>query len=556
MIMRHNSRGAATTALVLMAALLGPTAVRAEDAPPAANSVDLDTLEVPRNNTAWIKSTYLSALKSPLPQRIFGLGAVPPIIPQYSESDNKHGKLGAYHPSGPTPTRTNAFFQPLGTNGRSCVTCHQPPDGMSVSAKGIKKRFDKTRGRDPIFAPVDGANCPDLVPESLTSGALIGGLRGKGKKAFKKAYSLLLDKGLIRIFLPEPTPLPGVDNPIVDWEVVHDPYGCNANDSPYAHDGDGNRLFSMHRRPLITANLKFKHKVGQQIMWDGREPDLESQAIHATMGHAQATEAQVEKAAAAGKFKEIVAFELDFFSAQAKDKRAKRLDDAGAKGGPVYLAEHEPAPAAPGGTVFDEYDNWASQPEARRSIERGERLFQGRGTSVDYSGAPNPSGRFLISKVAGLNDVVLPSGPIGDIANGSCAGCHAMPHAGNDVFPGNKPAPGGIFDIGVGGQASGFGGPAPSKDLSIFKLTCKAPHKFYGTAVLYTNDPGRAMHTGKCEDIGTSTAPQMRALHHEPYFRDGSAETLEDVVAFYDRRFKIGYTKEQMRDLVGFLNAL
>ena len=131
-----------------------------------------------------------------------------------------------------------------------------------------------------------------------------------------------------------------------------------------------------------------------------------------------------------------------------------------------------------------------------------------------------------------------------------------MPHAGNDVFPGNKPAPGGIFDIGVGGQASGLGGPSPSKDLPVFKLTCEKPHKFYGTTVLYTNDPGRAMHTGKCEDIGTSTAPQMRALHHEPYFRDGSAETLEDVVAFYDRRFKIGYTKEQMHDLVGFLNAL
>ena len=339
MITRHNGRNAATTALVLMAALLGPTAVRAEGAPPSANSIDLNKLEIPRNNTAWIESTYLSALQAPLPQRIFTLGDGPPIVPQYSESGNKHGKLGAYHPSGPTRKRTNAFFQSLGTNGRSCVTCHQPSDGMTVSAKGIKQRFDKTRGRDSIFAPVDGANCPDLVPETLTSGALIGGFRGKGKKALKEAYSLLLNKGLIRIFLPEPTPLPGVDNPIVDWEVAHDPYGCNADDSPYAQDGKGNRLFSMYRRPLITANLKFKYKVGQQIMWDGREPDLESQAIHATMGHAQATEAQVAQATAAGKFKEIVAFELNFFSAQIEDKRAKRLDDAGARGGPLISVD-------------------------------------------------------------------------------------------------------------------------------------------------------------------------------------------------------------------------
>jgi len=29
---------------------------------------------------------------------------------------------------------TGPFFQSLGTNGRSCATCHQPSDGMSVSA--------------------------------------------------------------------------------------------------------------------------------------------------------------------------------------------------------------------------------------------------------------------------------------------------------------------------------------------------------------------------------------------------------------------------------------
>ena len=28
----------------------------------------------------------------------------------------------------------NAFFQPLGTNGRACVSCHQPEDAMGISA--------------------------------------------------------------------------------------------------------------------------------------------------------------------------------------------------------------------------------------------------------------------------------------------------------------------------------------------------------------------------------------------------------------------------------------
>src|SRR5690348_13884594 len=54
---------------------------------------------------------------------------------------------------------TGPFFQSLGTNGRSCATCHQPSDAMSVSAAHIQQRFDATQGLDPIFRPVDGSNC-------------------------------------------------------------------------------------------------------------------------------------------------------------------------------------------------------------------------------------------------------------------------------------------------------------------------------------------------------------------------------------------------------------
>src|SRR5690349_14044492 len=46
---------------------------------------------------------------------------------------------------------TGPFFQSLGTNGRSCGTCHQPSDGMSVSAAHIEQRFLQTEGKDPIF---------------------------------------------------------------------------------------------------------------------------------------------------------------------------------------------------------------------------------------------------------------------------------------------------------------------------------------------------------------------------------------------------------------------
>ena len=32
---------------------------------------------------------------------------------------------------------TNPFFQPLGTNGRSCVTCHQPAQAWTGSNSGV-----------------------------------------------------------------------------------------------------------------------------------------------------------------------------------------------------------------------------------------------------------------------------------------------------------------------------------------------------------------------------------------------------------------------------------
>ena len=41
-----------------------------------------------------------------------------------------------------------------------------------------------------------------------------------------------------------------------------------------------------------------------------------------------------------------------------------------------------------------------------------------------------------------------------------------------------------------------------------------------------------------------------------PYFHDGSAATLADVIALYDRRFDIGLTAREKADLLAFLRAL
>ena len=65
------------------------------------------------------------------------------------------------------------------------------------------------------------------------------------------------------------------------------------------------------------------------------------------------------------------------------------------------------------------------------------------------------------------------------------------------------------------------------------------------------------MITGKWADIGKFMGPILRALAaRAPYFHNGSAATLEEVVEFYEARFNIGLTAREKADLVAFLRAL
>src|SRR6187431_1639879 len=55
----------------------------------------------------------------------------------------------------------NAFFQDLGTNGRTCFTCHRPAQGWTITPEGVQRRFIESGGLDPIFRNNDGSNCED-----------------------------------------------------------------------------------------------------------------------------------------------------------------------------------------------------------------------------------------------------------------------------------------------------------------------------------------------------------------------------------------------------------
>src|SRR6516225_10920750 len=132
---------------------------------------------------------------------------------------------------------TGPFFQSLGTNGRSCFSCHRPAEGWSVSAAEVQERFLLTEGLDPIFRTNDGSNCDHDIDTSTVEGR-------------RAAYSLLTSRGLIRIAIQMPA---GAEFSVVG---VANPYGC----------GDPATL-SMYRRPLPSTNLRFL----STVMWDGRE---------------------------------------------------------------------------------------------------------------------------------------------------------------------------------------------------------------------------------------------------------------------------------------------
>jgi cytochrome c peroxidase len=387
----------------------------------------------------------------------------PPIIPRFDEQSDPSGKIATFQPGGPTTTARNAFFQNLGTNGRTCFTCHQPETGWSVSAASVQARFKASGDTDPIFHLVDGATCPS---DDVSTPA-----------AKSKAYSLLTSKGLIRIALPLPDPS------ILQFAVtkVDDPYNCTTNPTT-GLTSPTSGIVSLYRRPLPSTNLDFH----SAIMWDGREPTLESQAIDATLGHAQAN-----PNAAPNVFQQaqIVAFETGIFTAQNFENEAHALDAPRATGGPkalsaelsnFFIGINDPLGNNPKRTPFDPdifnlYRYWQSlrgsggETLHRESIARGEELFNT--TKINITG------------VSGLNDDLgKPS------ISGFCGTCHDTPNVGNHSFR----AP---LDIGI--ADAGKNSP-PALDISglpVFTLTCtKGP---LAGAVYVVTDPARALISGQ-----------------------------------------------------------
>jgi alpha-tubulin suppressor-like RCC1 family protein len=412
---------------------------------------------------------------------------------------------------------TGAFFQSLGTNGRTCATCHIESQGWSITPAFAQSVMTGTQGIDPLFTLNDGTNSPNADVSTFSKRVA--------------ASSMLIQRGDFRIGIAMPTNAEFT----LTQAGINDPYNFATP-----------QQLSLFRRPVPATNLGFL----SSVMWDGREThqamtttntiaqnlaaltfDLSQQSVDATTGHAQASVTPTT-----AQQSDMVSFELALATAQGTDNAAGSLTALGATGGSQNLATQvqgftigENDFSSPGFNpiVFTLFQPWETLnltdtvSLARESIGRGEVLFNTR--------------QFQMTGVNGLNDVLNQPTIVG-----TCSTCHNTFNVGSRSVDGE-------FNTGVAAEIVGV-----DHDFPTYTFTNNA------TAVTTTTtDPGEGLITGKWADIGKFKVPTLRGLAaRAPYFHNGVGTTLNDVVNSYNLRFSIGFTPQDETDLVNFLNAL
>lgn len=269
-----------------------------------------------------------------------------------------------------------------------------------------------------------------------------------------------------------------------------------AVDDPHGY-ASLNRLVHW-RRSMPTINFAQGSAI---VNWDGgnsigadQHAGLVNQATRNVTGGQQGPPAPPEVIA------DIVAFEESLFTAQLIVPGVGRLDSGGARGGPEALSTMAKSQGR-----FDLYDAWIDHGNPRRrQIARGQEIFN----------STNVNGR-------------------------SCNACHNSANNGtnfNDL----------LFDVRTASAE------ARTPDLTLHTFRNRTTGE-----IRQLTDAGRGQITGLWTDLGRFKTPTLRALAaRAPYFHNGIAPTIEDVVRHYEIHMGFVYTDQERSDLVAFLNAL
>src|SRR5262245_26485479 len=429
----------------------------------------------------------------------------------------------------------NAFFDPgLGTNGQACDTCHEPGQGFTISVPFIRDTFDASSGLDPLFRANDTADRPDA--DLSTPDA-----RGA-------AFDLFLQLGVVRIGKTLPA--------VADFTVAAQDtprFGPlpNPND-PQAPPGSP--TLSLFRRPLVNTNVHFD----SAVLWDGRASitDMRGQVKRAarTLLLAGGPQAGALGDVSDADADDVATFMLGVFTDQISDDDTGRLSTRGAVGGVAALTRLASDPAAPctplapatctpvvpgNPHTMTLFDGWGDVPDhGRNGINGGSRATRARAAVV--------RGQALFNELA-------------------CKNCHATDNVGNN--------PSETFFrrllIDSTDILAEFAAEDPRIDRLLERVRklpeyCLRPAGSPSTGPcgsdpgdVKTTDPGRALVTGRLVDVGRFKPPVLRNLAiRAPFFHNGAAETLDDVVNLYNAIFDLHLTDQEHDDLVAFLRVL
>jgi hypothetical protein len=247
------------------------------------------------------------------------------------------------------------------------------------------------------------------------------------------------------------------------------------------------------RRPLPTINF---HLAGWLINWDGGNTVGTDQLAGLTnQASRNVTGAQQGAPASPEIIAEILQFQTALSAAQMVSFDAGRLNAGGAKGGPEALSTMTASRGR-----FDLFDAWiGSAVEARATIARGQELFNTRG----------------------------------------CNRCHNSANDGRNLDNA-------FYDTGTASAQAR----TPDLPLYTFRNRATAEER-------QLTDTGRGNITGLWSDLGRFRPPTLRALSaRAPYFHNGTAETIEDVLRHYERHLGFRFKHREREDLVAFLKAL
>jgi cytochrome c peroxidase len=417
---------------------------------------------------------------------------------------NDYGVAETFHTAG-TIDFTNPFFQALGTNPRTCMTCHNPDQGWTMTSAANKQLFKDTDGLAPLFNLVDEGTSPNADIST--------------KKARKATFMPnTIDLAVTRFTRNIPATAQFTVAP-------EDPSGFSTP----------TQVLNFHR-PTATAN---ESKVSSITNTSAPTQDIQVTLANLMRGAAQlheqrdpATPVPVDQQNAGRDFM------FGIFFAQIIDNQAGRLDAGGALGGPTnistfpfMLGMNDPMQPGFNPKVFNIFDAWEvfavnggqndCEQDAKAAIYRGQEVFN--------------FNQFTISGVPGFTDLSGTDVPI----QGTCSTCHNTPNVGgHSVIR--------MVDIGTADE------PNCSPGLPILAVTRKSDT----TQTRRICDMGRGGN-GVWADLAKFRIPPLRGLAaRAPYFHDGQAKNIRAAVRYHEDRFNIDLSHGKRKDLEAFLGAL